>query len=269
VVGSEGTLGIVTRAIVKLVGNPAAKSDLLALFATPYDAIRVVPKIMTAGIVPASMEFMDRLSVVTSCEYLNESLPYRDSGAMLLIEVDGSDPSQVERDLVAIGDLCEASGAAEVFVAEDRNNIERIWNVRRNIAEAFKVYSPVQSLEDIVVPIAAIPDIIPALDLLGAKYGMKIPCYGHAGDGNLHATLVKDPAMDMETWHRSEAACLRELYAVTKSLGGRISGEHGIGLKRKGYLRELADPVELDLMRAIKNAWDPAGIMNPGKIFDV
>lgn len=269
VVGSEGTLGIVTRAIVKLVGNPAAKSDLLALFATPYDAIRVVPKIMTAGIVPASMEFMDRLSVVTSCEYLNESLPYRDSGAMLLIEADGSDPSQVERDLVAIGDLCEASGAAEVFVAEDRNNIERIWNVRRNIAEAFKVYSPVQSLEDIVVPIAAIPDIIPALDLLGAKYGMKIPCYGHAGDGNLHATLVKDPAMDMETWHRSEAACLRELYAVTKSLGGRISGEHGIGLKRKGYLRELADPVELDLMRAIKNAWDPAGIMNPGKIFDV
>ena len=269
VIGSEGTLGIVTKAIVKLIGNPVAKSDLLVLFNTPREAIDVVPRIMTAGIVPASIEFMDQLSVRTSCDYLNESLPYQKAGAMLLIEVDGGNAAQVESELMAIGELCEANGAIEVYVAEDRNTIERIWNVRRNIAEAFKVYSPVQSLEDIVVPIARIPEIIPELEVLSRKFDMKIPCYGHAGDGNLHATLVKNPQMDMETWHRNEIACLRALYEITKSLGGKISGEHGIGIKRKEFLKELIDPVEMGLMRAIKKAWDPNNIMNPGKIFDL
>jgi glycolate oxidase len=269
VVGSEGTLGIVTKAIVKLIGYPTAKSDLLVLFKTPRDAIDVVPVIMSKGIVPTSIEFMDQLSILTSCRYLNESLPYEKAGAMLLVEVDGSNPELVEAELIAIGELCEEHGAIEVYVAEDRNTMERIWNVRRNIAEAFKVYSPVQSLEDIVVPMASIPEIIPELDRMSAEFGMKIPCYGHAGDGNLHATLVKDPDMDMETWHRNETACLRELYRVTGKLGGKISGEHGIGIKRKAFLAELVDPVELKLMRGIKRAWDPNDIMNPGKIFDL
>lgn len=268
VIGSEGTLGIVTQAIIRLIGYPTAKSDLLVLFKTPREAIDLVPVIMSKGIVPTSIEFMDRLSIVTSCRYLNESLPYEEAGAMLLIEVDGTNAEQVENDLIAIGDLCEANGAVEVYVAEDRNAIERIWNVRRNIAEAFKVYSPVQSLEDIVVPTSRIPEIIPELEALSAKHGITIPCYGHAGDGNLHATLVKDPAMAMEAWHTAEAACLRDLYAVTQRLGGKISGEHGIGLKRKAYLLELIDPVELKLMQGIKRAWDPNAIMNPGKIFD-
>jgi glycolate oxidase len=188
---------------------------------------------------------------------------------MLLLEVDGTNPDQVEADLIAIGELCEQHGAMEVYVAEDTTTKERIWSVRRNIAEAFKVYSPIQSLEDIVVPIASIPDVIPELERLSAEYGMKIPCYGHAGDGNLHATLVKDPDMDMKTWHKNEAACLRDLYALTTRLGGKISGEHGIGIKRKDYLKEVANPVELQLMEGIKRAWDPNNIMNPGKLFDL
>lgn len=269
VVGSEGTLGIVTKAIIKLIGYPTAKSDLLVLFKTPREAIDVVPVIMAKGAVPTSIEFMDQLSIQTSCKYLNESLPYEQAGAMLLIEMDGTNPEQVEADLIAVGELCEQHGAIEVYVAEDRNTMERIWNVRRNIAEAFKVYSPIQSLEDIVVPTAKIPEIIPELDRLSAKYGMKIPCYGHAGDGNLHATLVKDPGSTMEKWHQDEPKCLRELYRIVADLGGKISGEHGIGIKRKAYLAELIDPVELELMRAIKRAWDPANIMNPGKIFDL
>ncbi|OHE65590.1 MAG: FAD-binding protein [Treponema sp. GWB1_62_6] len=269
VVGSEGTLGIVTKAIIRLIGYPAARSDLLALFKTPQDAIDAVPAIMAKGLVPTSIEFMDQLSIITSCRYLNESLPYEKAGAMLLIELDGTDPAQVEADLIATGELCEQHGAIEVYVAEDRNTMERIWNVRRNIAEAFKVYSPVQSLEDIVVPMASIPAIIPELEKLGEKYRMKIPCYGHAGDGNLHATLVKDPDMESALWHDAEAACLRELYLITKKLGGKISGEHGIGLKRKAALKELIDPVELKLMQGIKRAWDPNNIMNPGKIFDL
>jgi glycolate oxidase len=226
-----------------------------------------VPEILCRGVTPTSIEFMDRLSVQTSCKYLNESLPYEVCGAMLLIELDGSDPGQVESDLIETGKLCESRGAIEVYVAEDRNNIERIWNVRRNLAEAFKVSGPVQSIEDIVVPISRIPAMIPELERLGKKYGMQIPCYGHAGDGNLHATLVKDPGMSMEDWYKNEKACQRELYGITKAAGGKISGEHGIGIKRREFFKDLVSPVELELMKSLKKAWDPNNIMNPGKIF--
>ena len=267
VVGSEGTLGIVTRAIIRLIGYPSSKSDLLALFKTPKDAIDLVPEILSRGVTPTSIEFMDSLSVKTSCKYLNESLPYVNCGAMLLIELDGSDPNQVESDLIETGKLCESRGALEVYVAEDRNNIERIWNVRRNIAEAFKVLSPIQSLEDIVVPISSIPAIIPELERLGKKYNMQIPCYGHAGDGNLHATLVKNPEMAMEDWKKNERECQKELYDITRAAGGKISGEHGIGIKRRDFFKDLVSPGELELMKSLKRAWDPNNIMNPGKIF--
>ena len=269
VVGSEGTLGIVTKATIRLIGLPKASSDLLVLFESARKAIDAVPVIIKSGIVPTSIEFMDRLSAQTSCRYLNESLPYGDAGAMLLIELDGTNAAQVEADLVAVGNLCAESGATEVFVAEDANTKERIWSVRRNVAEAFKVFSPVQSLEDIVVPTSRIPELIPELERLSGEYGMQIPCYGHAGDGNLHATLVKDPEMNMSDWKTNEVSCLREIYRITATLGGKISGEHGIGLKRKGFLKEIIDPVELNLMKAIKKAWDPNNILNPGKIFDM
>lgn len=269
VVGSEGTLGIVTKATIRLIGQPTASSDLLVLFDTPGAAIDAVPLIIRSGIVPTGIEFMDRLSAQTSCRYLNETLPYGDAGAMLLIELDGTNPEQVEADLLAVGDLCLQSAATEVFVAEDSNTKERIWNVRRNIAEAFKVFSPIQSLEDIVVPTSRIPELIPELERISEKYDMQIPCYGHAGDGNLHATLVKNPKIDMAEWKINEDAALKDLYRVTTEMGGKISGEHGIGLKRKGYLKDVIDPVELNLMRSIKKAWDPNNILNPGKIFDL
>ncbi|GHT57495.1 FAD-binding protein [Spirochaetia bacterium] len=269
IIGSEGTLGIITKATIRLIGNPRAKSDLLVLFKNTKDAIDLVPLILSQGLTPTSIEFMDALSVITTCKYLNESLPYENAGAMLLIELDGNDADQIERDLVKIGKLCEAQGALEVYVAEDKNNIERIWNVRRNIAEAFKVFCPVQSIEDIVVPIANIPKIIPELEALGKKYRMQIPCYGHAGDGNLHATLVKAPETSQEEWLCAEEACLEELYRITGALGGKISGEHGIGLKRKKFLKDIIDPIELEMMKAVKRALDPANIMNPGKIFDM
>jgi len=267
VVGSEGTLGIVTKAVIKLVGYPTHRSDILVLFGTPKEAIDAVPAILARGLDPTGIEFMDRKSFVASCEYLNETLPYGNCGAMLLIEFDGSNAAQVETNLVEAGKLCKEHGAVEVYVAEDKNNIERIWNVRRNIAEAWKIFSPVQSLEDIVLPISGIPKIVPELERLGKKYGIEIPCYGHAGDGNLHATLVKSPDMSMEDWKKNGADCLGELYRVATELGGKISGEHGIGIKRREYLKELVDPVELRMMRAIKRALDPNNIMNPGKIF--
>ncbi|MCX8013793.1 MAG: FAD-binding oxidoreductase, partial [Rectinema sp.] len=181
IVGSEGTLGIVTAATIRLIALPVAKSDLLVLFRSPQEAISAVPRILGSGFLPASIEFMDRRSVETSCTYLNESLSYADCGAMLLIEMDGAEPNRVEQEAEAVGDLCMEQGAVEVYVADNRTTQERLWAIRRNIAEAFKVYCPVQSLEDIVVPPASIPKVMPELERIARDFGITIPCYGHAG----------------------------------------------------------------------------------------
>jgi glycolate oxidase len=269
-VGSEGTLGVITRITLKLIPLPRAQVCLLVLFPDPRAAIDAVPIIMTqGGIVPTAIEFMDQLSVRASCEYLNEHLPWQQAGAMLLIEVDGPEMELVEREYETIGELCLAHRAQEVYVADNPTTRERLWKVRRNIAEAFKVISPVQSLEDIVVPTASIPEIIPELERLARQYGVQIPCYGHAGDGNLHATIVKDPADSAGQWDEKLPAVLTDLYRTVKKLGGTISGEHGIGSKRKEFMHLVASEAELDLMRRIKRALDPNNIMNPGKIFDV
>jgi len=269
-VGSEGTLGIITRVIIKLLPLPKAAVDLLAFFPDVQTAISMVPRIMTeGGIIPTAIEFMDQLSVHTSCEYLNEKIPYQKSGAMLLIEVDGTDEDVVEKEYDTIGNLLMDGGAQEVYVADNYTTQERLWSVRRNIAEAFKVVSPNQSLEDIVVPTAQIPDLMPEIDNISKKYDVLIPCYGHAGDGNLHATIIKNPDDSMEEWYRKLPLALEELYSAAKKLGGTISGEHGIGTKRKKYMNITVSEPAIEYMRRIKRAVDPNNIMNPGKIFDV
>jgi glycolate oxidase len=269
-VGSEGTLGVITRIVLKLMPLPRAWVDLLVPFPDVATAIAVVPTIMTqGGVIPTAVEFMDRLSIQASCDYLNERLPYEHAGAMLLIELDGNDEEVVEREYETIGELCLANGAQEVYVADNHTTRERLWSVRRNIAEAFKVVSPDQSIEDIVVPTASIPSIISELERISGQYGVQIPCYGHAGDGNLHATVVRNPADTMEEWHRKLRDVLTDLYRTVCKLGGTISGEHGIGSKRKEYMPLVVGEAELELMRRIKRALDPNNIMNPGKIVDV
>jgi glycolate oxidase len=269
-VGSEGTLGVFTKIVLKLMPLPRASVDLLCLFRTADEAIAAVPKIMTTGgIIPTAIEFMDRASVHASCEYLNESLPYEQAGAMLLITVDGPDVDQVEREYESIGELCFESGAIEVYVADNATTSERVWKVRSNIAEAFAVMSAHQGNEDLVVPIAAIPKLAAGMERLAAKYGVRIPAYGHAGDGNLHTRIVKDPDWPLERWNRVFPQVLQELYELTASLDGRISGEHGIGHKRKQYMPIFVSQQYLDLCRAVKRALDPNNILNPGKIFDL
>jgi len=269
-VGSEGTLGIFTKIIIKLLPLPTQKVDLLVMFTDVTTAIGMVPAIMTLGrIIPTAVEFMDRLSFQTAYKYLNEHLPHEDAGAMLLIEIDGNSLEQLEKEYETIGQLCLDRGAIDVFVADNYTTQERVWSIRRNIAEAFKVYSPIQSLEDIVVPVASIPLLLPEITQIADKYGVLIPCYGHAGDGNLHATVVRKPEMALETWDRQLPEILRELYAQTVRFGGTISGEHGIGHKRKDFIGQVLEPTTIELMRRLKLAFDPLNILNPGKIFDI
>ncbi|HNV71291.1 MAG TPA: FAD-linked oxidase C-terminal domain-containing protein, partial [Candidatus Ozemobacteraceae bacterium] len=268
-IGSEGTLGIFTKVILKLMPLPKAAIDLLVPFKTPEAAIAVVPKIMTStGIIPTAIEFMDRTSLRAACTYLNESLDIGEAGAMLLITVDGTDVAQVERESELVGELCQKEGAIEVYVADNRTTSERVWKIRRNIAEAFKVQSPHQSLEDIVVPIAAIPQMVAGVQKLSDKWGVAIPCYGHAGDGNLHATPVMNPTWSEKVWHEKLPGILKDLFELTASLGGTLSGEHGIGHKRKSYMPLVCNPATIDAMKAVKRAFDPNLILNPGKIID-
>ncbi|HRY71971.1 MAG TPA: FAD-linked oxidase C-terminal domain-containing protein [Spirochaetia bacterium] len=267
-VGSEGTLAVVTEITLSLLPVPRRRAVLLASFAGASEAIGAVPRIFReARIVPTSVEYMDRASILASCGYLNESIPYGEAGAMLLVEVEGEGPDEVYANYSAIGAVCEAAGAGRVYVADNRTTMERIWNVRRNIAEALKVRSPRQSLEDIVVPTAAIPAFMEGLLSLAAEEGVEIPCYGHAGDGNLHATVVKPEAWSEAEWEERLHRVLERLYRLSASLGGRISGEHGIGSKRREYLGLNLDPATIAIMKGIKAVFDPEGILNPGKIF--
>jgi len=268
-VGSEGTLGIFTKIFVKLIPLPKAKIDMLVLFKNAQTAIDVVPLIMTEiGVTPTSIEFMDQLSIDTTSEFLGEKKKYQNCGAALIIEVDGNDSDKVREECLSIGDLCLDKGAFDAFIAEGPADQDKIWKIRKHIAEAFKAISLEQSLEDIVVPLSNIPLLLPRLEILSKKYGVLIPCYGHAGDGNLHATIVKKNHLSIEDWHKILPMVLKDLYVIASELGGTISGEHGIGHKRKDYMSLVLSEAEMEVMKSIKTALDPLHILNPHKIFN-
>ncbi len=269
-VGSEGTLGVVTKVTLKLLPLPRASVDLLCLFPSAADAIAAVPRMVAAGgVVPTAVEFMDHIAVKAACEYLNETIPYAQAGAMLLITVDGSDKARIEADYETIGEQCLAAGASEVYVADNYTTSERIWRVRKNMGEAFALITRHQSSEDLVVPIAAIPALVAGLGRLAEKYGVMIPCYGHAGDGNIHTRIMMNPSWSPEQWELKLPEILHELYGLTAELGGKVSGEHGIGHKRKKFMPMFVSPAYIEMMRAVKRAMDPNNILNPGKIFDL
>jgi glycolate oxidase len=267
-VGSEGTLGIFTKITLRLLPRPAATAVLLIPFGSASEAVEAFPKVIAdAGILPTSIEFMDRLSVETVYTFLKEKPPRPDIGAMLLIELDGSSRERVDEESQKIGELFLQSGALDVYVGNTPTTERKMWAPRVNLAEAFKTVCPVQSLEDIVVPTARIPELIRELERLAGKYDILIPCYGHAGDGNLHATPVKKPDTPLEDWKEKLPRILTELYGIVFRLGGTISGEHGIGSKRAAYMPIVMSPELISLQKRIKLLFDPLNILNPGKIF--
>ena len=268
--GSEGTLGVFTKIILKLTPLPKAQADLLCLFETIEQAIELVPRIITeTGVTPTSIEFMDQASVKVACDYLNESIPYENCGAMLLLTFDGSDMEQVEKDYELVGKFIEKNNVQEIYVADNPGTTERIWKIRRNIAEAYNIISTRQSGEDLVVPPAQIAELLAEFKHIVKKYGIMLPCFGHAGDGNIHARIVCPPEWSDEKWNEALPKILEEVYSKTVSLGGMLSGEHGIGCKRRKYVGRFISEEHLNLLRIIKKGFDPNNIMNPGKVFDL
>ncbi len=268
VVGSEGTLGIVTQITFRLTVKPRYSLDLLAPFDELDQAVALILDLLRREQSLVAMEFMDDLSVQAAERYLNLSLPHDDCRAHLLLQLDDMEEAAIWQAAERVYEQLSKGGAREVYAADNRLTREKLWRARRNIAEALKAQNHYMSVEDIVVPRAQIPSMASRLAQLSRKHDLVVPLYGHIGDGNLHPTPVSGDR-DEKTWGRDLDAFVSDMFSAVRALGGNITAEHGVGLKRIKYLSLTTGEAEMSLMESVKNAWDPKGILNPGKALAV
>ena len=265
--GSEGTLGIVTKIILRLLPLSAFTVDLLVPFPDVQTALAAVPRVMTEGkVIPSSIEFIDRKSMVLTEKYLHTSYPYSGQAeAYLILQYEGNEREHLADETERIGDICIRCGALEVYVADNRTTRDKLWKGRKSIAEAVWAFAPIQlANEDIVVPTSEVPKLMAELDRMCAERGVEYVAFGHLGDGNMHVTIYLQ--REDAGWHEIIEGARLELYSVVRKLGGTLTGEHGVGLKRLGYVPEFLDEAQIDLIRRVKLAFDPNNVLNPGKI---
>ena len=265
-IGSEGTLGIITKAVFRLIPFPTHNLLLLVPFYAAEEACEAVSAIFRAGVTPSGMEFMERDALIWGAEHLgDESLTIPDNiQAHLLIEVDGNNKEVLFADCETIYKVLEDFNCDEVLFAEDSVQKDKLWKIRRVVGEAVKSKS-IYKEQDTVVPRAELPALLKAVKAIGKVYGFKSVCYGHAGDGNLHVNIIKGEMSD-DDWEHKLSGGIRELFEVCVALKGTISGEHGIGYVQKEYMDIPFSPVELRIQKEIKLLFDPKLIMNPGKL---
>lgn len=266
IVGSEGTLGIVTRIVLKLQPYPTQNLLMLVPFQSAESACAAVAAIFQAGVTPSGLEFMERNAIDWAVRYVGETpVPIRaEDGAHLLIEVDGFHMDSLVADCETITAVLEQFNCGEIFFADDDTTKTALWKLRRNVAHAVK-HNSIYKEEDTVVPRAELPHLLKKVKEVGARYGFESVCYGHAGDGNLHVNILRGELSET-AWEDEVPKGIREIFQFVKSVGGTISGEHGIGLVQRPYLDIVFSEVELRLMREIKRVFDPLGILNPGKV---
>lgn len=260
-VGSEGTLGVITRLTLRLIPHPPAVTTLVALFHDLHTAMEAIRAVLMAGHIPCAMEFLDRRCL----ELVGDLLPFsgaRAAGALLLIEADGA-PEVIGREIEAIGKVCLEGGAAEVLLAPDARRRERLWEARRAVSLRIEEKYPVDLHEDIVVPLGRIAALVDSLPELEQRYGMKIYAFGHAGDGNIHLNITANAPEDRP---RVEAG-VKDILVKVLALGGTISGEHGIGYLKRDFLPLELSRESIRIQKEIKGIFDPLHILNPGKIF--
>lgn len=266
-VGSEGTLGIVTQIVLRLIPKNEHNVLMLVPFYDKNEAAQAVSNVFRAGIVPSALEFMEREAIDWTMRFMGvEGIVVKEGvEALLLIELDGNYLEVLFSEAEKVSELVEHFKIDDILFADTADQKEVLWRLRRNIAEAVKSNS-VYKEEDTVVPRYELPTLLSGVKAIGAKYGFKSICYGHAGDGNLHINIIKEELTD-EQWEQDVPKGIREIFELTVSLRGTISGEHGIGFVQKNYMNIAFQPIELDLMKRIKDVFDPKGILNPHKIF--
>jgi glycolate oxidase len=265
-VGSEGTLAVITQIIVKLLPAPAVNVVFSASFSDADSAIAAVSAIFRAGIIPSALEFIEKDAIDFGQAFLGGFMYNTENiGAVLLLELDGNYPELIWKESEKLTQTLEEFGVQEIKVAESQGQKDELWKLRRCLGEAVKgntIYKEV----DTVVPRAALPRLLQKVKEISRAYKLHSVCYGHAGDGNLHVNIIKTGVTD-EYWKLEAPKAIREIFVEVKKLGGTLSGEHGIGYVLPPFLDIVFSPVELNLMRSIKDAFDPKGILNPGKIF--
>jgi glycolate oxidase len=265
-IGSEGTLGVVTKMVLKLIPHPQQTLLMLAPFSSPEKACEAVNGIFLAGCNPSACEFVEPNGFKLSAQMLNINFTVDDSvEAYLLIEVDGNDLDQMMLECERISDVLYAHQSGEVLFAQTADEKEYFWKLRRSIGEATK-FNNTYKEEDTVVPRAELPALYRGVKAIGEQFGFRTVCYGHAGDGNLHVNILRDDLSD-DFWEHEITKAIVKIFELCKQLGGTISGEHGIGLVQKPYMQVVMPDFQLALMRNIKTAFDPKYILNPGKIF--
>ena len=265
--GSEGTLGIITKIILRLLPSYSFAADLLVPFDSVKRAIDAVPAVITKGkTIPCSIEFMDKCSMMLTEQYLRTKFPFsHEAEAHLILQFEGNDRESLADEIEKIGDICMEEGALEVFVADNRTTRDKLWKGRKSAAEAVWSYAPTQiANEDIVIPASEIAVFMEGLEKISRADSVKYAAYGHVGDGNMHVTLYVEE--ENKNWREIIEKARRDMYDMVKRLGGTLTGEHGVGLKRLMYAPQFLDAAQVELIRRVKLAFDPNNILNPGKI---
>ena len=261
-IGSEGALGVMSEITLKLIPPPAANKAMSVVFDSIEAASETVSAIIASRIIPATLELMDNFTVRAVEEYSKAGLPV-DAAALLLIEVDGH-PAQVEDEARAVEDLCRKMGAVDIKIARDAAERDNVWEARRAALSALARMKPTLILEDATVPRSRIPDMVRAVNKISERFNLTIGTFGHAGDGNLHPTILFD-RRNKDEWDKVEEA-INEIFDQALALGGTLSGEHGIGLAKKNFLEKEIGRPAIEFSQKVKRAIDPKGILNPGKI---
>ena len=264
-VGSEGTLGILTKLTVKLIPEPGANMSLLIPFADLESCIGAVPAVLGCGCEPTAVEFMEREVIACAEEYLGKQFPDSSADAYLLVRLDGESREGLKAGMERLTDLALRIGAKDVLLADTEERKESIWNARGAFLEAIKNSTSEMDECDVVVPRERIPAFVRRSVAVGREAGVRVCSFGHAGDGNLHIYVCRDD-MESQAWEAAVRQVMERLYEAARSLGGEVSGEHGIGHAKRRFLRESLGETQLALMRGIKNVFDPNAILNPGKV---
>lgn len=265
IIGSEGTLAFVTKAILKLLPLPQKNVSLLVPFDTLTNAIDTVPKIISSKAIPTAVEFMEREVIMDAEEYLGKKFPDNQADAYLLLKFDGSSVDEISKYYDDIAQICLANGAVDLLIADTDERAEAIWKARGAFLEAIKGSTTSMDEVDVVVPRSCVNEFVNFVHDLRKDMNIRIKSFGHAGDGNLHVYILRD-AMNDKQWKNALEEAMQRMYDKAKTMDGQVSGEHGIGLAKKPYLKESLDPATIILMQRIKKAFDPNGILNPHKV---
>jgi len=265
-IGSEGTLGIITKIVFKLIPLKTKDITMLISFSSSEKACEAVSAVFRSGVIPSALEFIERDAIDWTLKYSDLDMQIADTvKSHLLVEVDGNDIDMLYKDCEKIAAVMEQFDCGEILLADSKNQKEQLWKIRSLVAEAVKANS-VYKEEDTVVPRAELAKLLKGVKEIGVKYGFNSVCYGHAGDGNLHVNIIKGD-MTHKDWNTRLIYGIREIFELTKSLGGTISGEHGIGLVQKDYMDIVLSEKNIEIQKGIKKLFDPNQILNPGKIF--